>query len=49
MANLKMGNIYDLQGKRDLALGQYNKVLGMKDYKDSASLARRFIAVPYSR
>jgi tetratricopeptide (TPR) repeat protein len=49
VANLKVGNIYDLQGKRELAVAQYNKVLGMKEYKDSASQARRFIAVPYSR
>jgi tetratricopeptide (TPR) repeat protein len=49
MANLKIGNIYDLQGKRDLAVVQYNKVLGMKDYKDSQAQARNYLKVPYAR
>ncbi|HXX65320.1 MAG TPA: tetratricopeptide repeat protein, partial [Bacteroidota bacterium] len=31
MANLKTGMIYDLQGKRDLAIVQYEKVMSMKD------------------
>ena len=41
--------IFDLQGKRDLAVAQYTKVLGMKEYKDSAGQARRYLAAPYSR
>jgi tetratricopeptide (TPR) repeat protein len=49
MANLKIGNIYDLQGKRDLAVDQYNKVLGMKEYKDSAVQARNYLHLPYGR
>jgi tetratricopeptide (TPR) repeat protein len=49
MANLKIGNIYDLQRRRDLALVQYNKVLNMKEYKESASLSRQYIKTPYSR
>lgn len=49
MANLKIGNIYDLQGKRDLAVDQYNKVLGMKEYKDSAVQARNYLRLPYGR
>lgn len=49
MANLKIGNIYDTQGKRDLALEQYNKVLGIKDYRGSHDLAETFLKNPYGR
>lgn len=47
MANLKAGMIYDLQGKRDLALMQYEKVISMKDFKDSRSQAEQFRKSPY--
>jgi hypothetical protein len=47
MANLKIGNVYDVQGKRDLAVGQYEKVLQMKEYKDSHSLAEMFLKSPF--
>ncbi len=49
MANLKIGNIYDLQGKRDLAVSQYNKVIDMKEYKDSITQARSYLKKPYGR
>ncbi len=49
MANLKIGNIYDLQGKRALAVDQYNKVIGMKEYKDSITQARKYLKSPYAR
>jgi tetratricopeptide (TPR) repeat protein len=49
MANLKVGNIYDAQGKRDLAQAQYRKVLGLQDYKDSHAQAEQFLAAPYRR
>jgi tetratricopeptide (TPR) repeat protein len=49
MANLKIGNIYDVQGKRSLAIVQYNKVLGMKDYKESEVQARNYLKTPYAR
>ncbi len=49
MANLKIGNIYDLQGKRELAVAQYNKVIGMKEYKDSSTQARTYMKTPYAR
>lgn len=47
--NLKIGNIYDLQGKRDLALGQYRKVLKMKEYQDSHQQANSYIKSPYGQ
>ena len=47
MANLKLGFIYDLQMKRDLALAQYNKVLGMKKFENSYDQAEQFIKTPY--
>jgi tetratricopeptide (TPR) repeat protein len=49
LTNLKIGNIYDLQGRRDMAIGQYNKVLGMKEFKDSSTLTRQYLTTPYSR
>jgi len=45
--NLKIGMIYDLQGKRDLAIMQYKKVLKMKNYQDSRKQAERYIKTPY--
>jgi len=48
MANLKIGNIFDLQGKRELAMVQYDKVAKMKDYKDSSTLARQYQKTPYA-
>jgi tetratricopeptide (TPR) repeat protein len=47
LANLKIGMIYDLQGKRDLALRQYDKVLDMKDHQSAHDLARRYKQSPY--
>jgi len=49
MANLKVGNIYDAQAKRDLAVVQYEKVLNLKEYKDSHKQAERFLNAPYFR
>ena len=47
MANLRIGMVYDMQGKRDLALAQYRKVGEMKDYQDSRAQAERYLAAPY--
>jgi tetratricopeptide (TPR) repeat protein len=49
LANLKIGMIYDLQGKRDLALTQYRKVLDMKDYQSAHDQAREYTNRPYAR
>ncbi len=49
LANVKIGNIYDLAGKRDLALTQYRKVLDMKEYKDSHLQAKQYLSSPYKR
>jgi predicted negative regulator of RcsB-dependent stress response len=46
MANLKAGMIYDVQGKRDLALAQYRKVLAMREYKDSHAQAEQYVRTP---
>ena len=46
MANLKVGAIYDIQGKRELALSQYRKVLGMKDFKDAHRQAEQYLKTP---
>ncbi|HTR80835.1 MAG TPA: tetratricopeptide repeat protein [Bacteroidota bacterium] len=47
MANLRIGFVYDLQMKRDLAIAQYNKVLGMKKFENSYDLAEQYIKSPY--
>ncbi len=47
--NIKIGNIYDLQGKRDLAINQYKKVLKMKEYQDSHKQVRVYINQPYGQ
>jgi tetratricopeptide (TPR) repeat protein len=47
MANLKIGMIYDLQGRRALAVSQYEKVRKMKEYKDSLVLAEKYLKTPY--
>lgn len=45
--NLKIGQILDLQGKRQQALKQYEKVLSWRDTQGSHAEADRFIAAPY--
>jgi len=49
MANLKMGMVYDLQGRRDLAIAEYRKVREMADYQDSRALAKQYLDSPYRR
>jgi tetratricopeptide (TPR) repeat protein len=49
MTNLKVGMIYDLQGKRDLALRQYEKVLDMNDFQSAHDLAERYKTAPYTQ
>ncbi len=47
--NLKIGQIYDLQRKRDLAISQYKKVVGWKDYDGTQQQAAGYIKSPYLR
>lgn len=49
MANLRIGNALDVQGKREAALAQYHKVAGWKDYKGSVSLSEQFMKSPYNQ
>jgi tetratricopeptide (TPR) repeat protein len=49
MANLKIGNVYDLLGKRERARAQYTKVLGLKSYKDAHQQAERCMTTPYAQ
>ncbi len=49
MANLKIGFIYDLQMKRDVAMQQYNKVLAMKKFENSYDLAEQYLKNRYSK
>ncbi len=45
--NMYIGNIYDLQGKRQLAIKQYQKLFKMKDFDGSRDKAGRYIKNPY--
>ena len=47
MTNLKIGMIYDIQQKRDIAIMQYKKVLDMKDYQNAHKQAKEFLKTPY--
>ncbi|MCS6808770.1 MAG: tetratricopeptide repeat protein [Bacteroidota bacterium] len=49
MLNSRIGNIYDIQGKRELAIKQYQKVLSWEDYYDSHKYARQFLERPYGK
>lgn len=49
LANLRIGMIYDLQTKRDLAVTQYRKVLDMKDYQRAHEQAERYLKTPYNQ
>jgi tetratricopeptide (TPR) repeat protein len=49
MINLKIGLIYDMQKKRDLAVSQYNKVLKMSDYQDAHKQAEQYLKQPYGK
>ena len=47
MTNLKVGMIYDALARRDLAISQYKKVLGMKQFKDSYKQAEQYLRSPF--
>jgi tetratricopeptide (TPR) repeat protein len=49
MTNLRIGMIYDLESRRDDAIGQYRKVLDMSDYQQAHSMAERYIREPYGK
>ncbi len=48
MANLKAGMIFDLQKKRNYAVQQYRKVLQLKDFENSTTIANKFLKTPYT-
>jgi hypothetical protein len=47
--NMTIGKIYDLQGKRELAKVQYNKILSWTDYQNSHSEAEQYMQQAYRR
>jgi len=47
--NLKIGKIFDLQGKRKYAIMQYQKVLSWKNFRDSHEQANKYLQTPYTR
>ncbi len=49
MLNTRIGNIYDIQGKRDLAIMQYNKVLSWEDYYESHKYAKQYLQRAYGK
>ena len=48
MANLRIGFIYDIQMKRDLAVQQYTKILEMKKFENSHEQAEQYLKVRYT-
>jgi hypothetical protein len=48
-SNMKIGMIYDLQAKRDLAIQQYKKIMDMKEYQDSHTQAKGYLKNPYGK
>ena len=49
LTNLKIGKIYDLQSKRDIAIKQYYKILAWKDFQGSQAEAKEYIKKPYGK
>jgi tetratricopeptide (TPR) repeat protein len=47
MANLRIGFVYDIEMKRDLAIQQYNKVLSMKKFENSYDQAEEYLKTRY--
>ncbi len=47
MTNLRLGQIYDLQGKRDYALQEYRKVIILNDYENAHALAEQYTKTPF--
>lgn len=47
LATLQLGQAYDLLGQREKAIAQYNQALGMRNYKNSRSLARKYLDKPF--
>jgi tetratricopeptide (TPR) repeat protein len=48
MSNLSIGKVYDVQLKRELAVAQYKKVLGMKEFRDSYTQSEKFLKTPFT-
>lgn len=48
--NVKIGNIYDMQGKRELAIKQYKKILDWDDYEGkSHAQVQVYLQKPYTQ
>ena len=46
-ANLKIGQMYDRQGKRKLAIKQYEKVLDWENFGQTHELAEKYLESPF--
>jgi tetratricopeptide (TPR) repeat protein len=49
LTNLMIGMIYDTQNNRSAAIGQYQKVLDMKEFENSRRDAEQYLKQPYKR
>lgn len=47
LSHLRLGQIFDLQGKRGQAVQQYQSVLKFREYNNSHETAREFLKKPY--
>ena len=49
LAFMRQGQIYDLTGRHELAITQYNKAIAFAPQADAARESRRYITAPYRR
>lgn len=47
LTNLRMGMIYDIQSRRQLAVEQYHKVLKMDDFQNAHAQAAKYLKNPF--
>jgi lipopolysaccharide biosynthesis regulator YciM len=47
VARLELGKTYDVMGRRDRAVREYQAVLGLEDFADSRGEARELMAHPF--
>ncbi|MCK4547629.1 MAG: tetratricopeptide repeat protein [Candidatus Eisenbacteria sp.] len=46
-ANMRLGQVYDMEGRREEALARYRRVLKMREYGETHDAARRWIKKPF--
>ncbi len=47
LSHIRRGQVFDLQGRRELALAEYKKALSLPDYRGAHSKAKKYLEQPY--